>query len=100
MALRTGGDIFGPLVAGFEDGEICDGGECESGVDIASCAAHLEATCQGELSPKVLVDACGGRESPYRFHKGMECLYDASDWSSHSVPPPTTRSELFRPFQE
>ena len=35
----AGGEIFGPLEASgfFKEGQICDGGSCEGGVDITSC---------------------------------------------------------------
>lgn len=84
MALRTGGDIFGPMDNGFEEGRVCEGGSCVAGTDLHSCKSHLEATCTGEINAGMLMDRCGGHASPYHFHKDLACHYRASDDSVHS----------------
>ena len=82
-----GVQIYGPMENGFVLGQACTNskGVCAAGYDVITCGAALEQQCgTAYMSWGVLPDDCGGHASPYHYHYGMKCDYNANDSSGHS----------------
>mmetsp|Transcript_5234 Transcript_5234/g.12588 ORF Transcript_5234/g.12588 Transcript_5234/m.12588 type:complete len:180 (-) Transcript_5234:279-818(-) len=68
-------------------GQACDLGDCEAGVDVATCEDELNKECGDTLNdPTGMLDSCGGHAYPYHYHKGLDCEYTAS-WQAEGHSP-------------
>jgi len=82
----NGVNIYGPEEAGFGFGSnpspCSDGsGTCYAGVDVPTCEASLEITCDAEgnaskIVHSLMLDTCGGHATPYHYHNDLACDYD------------------------
>ena len=86
LALSSGVNVYGPFEAGFTDGQICDGGSCEGGVDVLMCERKMALECGMSPSDVGIIDECGGHATPYHYHEDMVCQpgYDKGDAGEHS----------------
>ena len=89
MTLSGGVNIYSAFEAGFndcDDGQpcACTGAECEGGVDVHTCEAHLEYACTSSVTYEMFMDTCGGHADPYHIHLDPVCNYEASG-SGHST---------------
>lgn len=90
--------------------QVCEGGTCDGGTDLATCALQLFGTCtsfeveEEEIDDGApvgaeeedggvlqedgsidLVNDCGGHANPLHYHEDMVCHYNAEDSSVHSA---------------
>jgi len=76
-------NIYGPMEAGFTSGQVCSGGTCPAGADLAVCALKLEKECSS-LNWYMFPDDCGGHANPYHHHNSLACDYNNTNSTSHS----------------
>jgi hypothetical protein len=81
-----GENIYGPMDAGFTNGQVCSPGLCTAGTDLDMCSSWLEYQCgTAAVNTKMFLDDCGAHASPYHYHADLSCAYSASSSQSHSA---------------
>ena len=50
-------------------------GECYAGLDVPTCEASLDITCDGssKVAHALMLDTCGGHAVPYHYHNDFAC---------------------------
>lgn len=85
LTLKEGNNVYGPLDAGFTDGQVCTGGTCDGGSDLTVCENQLIYQCgEANVNMDMLMDECGGHANPYHHHTDLACDYSTTDSASHS----------------
>lgn len=62
--------------------QVCQGGSCDPGTDLLTCARQLYATCEDEV-PQILSE-CNGHADPYHYHEDLVCHNDVNATAQHS----------------